>query len=164
MIAVAYWEGWVRAHPVWLLVSGALAAACVLFVTAYYRLTGDPGAPRHGTRSRARGTRARRHAFLGSACRRAGAIAAWVTSWFWWLGAWHPWQALRERAALRARGITIDVAGDPTVWADRNAGRFDSALGSPVTGHASADAAGLPTLAEPARLATGAERDSAALD
>src|SRR6266568_193095 len=109
MIAVTYWAGWVCSHPVWLLVFGALAVLWVLFVTAYYRLTGDPEAPRRGTRSRARGTRARRHAFLGSACRRAGTIAAWVTSWFWWCGAWHPWQAARERLALHVRGITIDV-------------------------------------------------------
>ncbi len=206
MIAVTYWAGWVRAHPVMLLVFGALAAAWVLFVAAYYRLTGEDGtpkAPRRGTRSRARGTRARRHAFLGSACRRAGTTRAWVTSWFWWCGTWHPWRAARERLALRARGITIGVTNVPgrdgkrpdppptrreapvsTTRPDTHLhggpGHPAGGLQAPAAGvsppvneiAARMDGAGLQGVPspppqetrEPARLATGAERDSARLD
>src|SRR6266568_633072 len=104
------------AHPVpvfiFIACAGTLAVLAILMHAENRRGDGEDGlpqAPRRGTRLRARGTRARRHAFLGSAYRRARAIAAWATSWFWWCGAWHPWQAARERLALRARGITIDV-------------------------------------------------------
>jgi len=138
MIAVTYLEGWMLAHPAWFLIFLACCAVAAVFMLYMHaenrrddREGGLPEAPRRGTRSRARGTRARRHAFLGSARRRAGTMItrarrrflaglpcrrarAWVTSWFWWCGAWHPWQAARERIALRARGITIDVTGDPT--------------------------------------------------
>ncbi len=115
-LAVTYLEGWALAHPVpvfiFIACAGTLAVLAVLMGAENRRddrEDGLPQAPRRGTRLRARGTRARRHAFLGSACRRARAIRAWVTSWFWWCGAWHPWQAARERLALRAHGITIDV-------------------------------------------------------
>lgn len=43
-----------------------------------------------------------------------------------------------------------------TVWADRNAGRFDSALGGPESDHALSGASGPPTLA-PSRLADTGE-------
>ena len=81
-LAVTFWEGWVAAHPVTLLVSGALAVLWVLFVAAYYRLTGDEGAPqspRRGTRSRARGTRARRR--VSQRARRRARATAGGTSW-----------------------------------------------------------------------------------
>src|SRR6266704_6814302 len=137
MIAVTYLEGWMLAHPAWFLIFLACCAVAAVFMLYMHaenrrddREGGLPEAPRRGTRSRARGTRARRHAFLGSARRRAGTMItrarrrflaglpcrrarAWVTSWFWWCGAWHPWQAARERIALRARGITIGVTNVP---------------------------------------------------
>ncbi len=80
MIAVTYLEGWMLAHPAPVLIfiaCCAIAAVYVLYMHAENRRDdredGLPEAPRRGPRSRARGTRARRHAFLGSACRRARA-------------------------------------------------------------------------------------------
>jgi hypothetical protein len=40
---------------------------------------------------------------------------------------------------------SMQLDEDREVWADRNAGRFDSALGSPVNSYALSGAAGLPT-------------------
>jgi hypothetical protein len=97
VIAAAYYWGWMLAHPAALFVWGGLAAACVIGVTAYYWATGKdiPQAPRRGRpRSRAGGTRARRHT-IASLCRRARAAAA----------------RARRAIALRLHGITIDIPG-----------------------------------------------------
>lgn len=42
-MAVAYVLGWLAAHPVWLLVFGALAVLVVIALGLYLRLTGDKG-------------------------------------------------------------------------------------------------------------------------
>ncbi len=172
MIAVTYLEGWMLAHPAPVLIfiaCCAIAAVYVLYMHAENRRDdredGLPEAPRRGPRSRARGTRARRHAFLGSACRRARAIAAWVTSWFWWLAAWHPWQAARERIALRARGITVDVGGArPRQQACPRCGT-DHKEPHCADGREWGPFPGPETPAnDPVRKATGAGRDALALD
>jgi len=138
-----------------------VAAGCILALAltwfTYLCLTDEDDAPpktprRRHPRARARGTRARRHALLGSACRRVRAIRAWAASWFWWWDSGpRPWQALRERIALRARGITTGVTGDAP--SDLPGG----STGELWQGNLSAPAR------QPTRLATGAERRQAGL-
>jgi hypothetical protein len=149
---------------------GILALLCLPLLAAYLRLTHDPDAPWRGTRPRARGTRARRPVpLILIAGRRARDMAAWVTSWFWWVDAWHPWQAARERIALRARGITIT----PTVPAAEDDTHSRKSLAasagqSPGLPGATAPRGAQPPppqdTTEPTRKATGAELRDARLD
>jgi hypothetical protein len=173
MIAAAYWWGWVLAHPVTLLVWGALAILCVLGTAAYCHATSedDPEAPRRGTRSRARGPRGRRH-YPSVACRRARGIRAWVTSWFWWLDSdagWHPWQAALERAPWARQAITQRIQGlrfehHPAALLETGPPEQPETPAN-VCGHGWPGAAcgqAHPYIPEPTRLATAAERDAAA--
>jgi hypothetical protein len=149
-----------------LIIVAACAAFLVVTWAALRRFDGSREAPGHA--ERAREHRARRRAGP-VACRRARAMWAWVTSWFWWWDSpagWHPWQAARERIHLRAAGNT---------WGRRAITRRIQQLRKPpgagmVAGenparlHDSGHETPAPGLPEPTRLATEAERHEAAQD
>jgi hypothetical protein len=172
VIAAVYYVGWTLAHPAWFFIF--LACCGILAVLAVVthlenrrddRAAGLPETPRRGTRSHARGIRARRR--LPAPCRRAramtsraGGISVFAAHRLPGAVTW-----VRQAITRRIRALANVPGRDgnrppPTPPVDR-AGQHHA------TGHATSpgDAGREHAPAgDFTRLATAAERDAAGLD